>query len=102
MSIASFIKNQYEETLENRYNDFKAFLEDETFVPDATEVWKMYEKAFSENNGIYAFAVGLLDIELYDQNGRINELHIILDRTNRKYSDYCSAYVTGMQKKKQE
>lgn len=59
----------------------------------------MYCTAFYENNGIYILMVDLLKLEVYDNKGRLNELHITLDKINNRYSDYCTVYVAGMHKK---
>lgn len=100
MGIVDYIKNQFKETLENRYVEFKKTLEPENFAPDASEVWKMYSEAYNHNFGIYLFAVELLDTN--EENEEINELRIFLDKINSAISDYCTAYITGMQKGQSE
>lgn len=97
-TIADYLKSKYQLTLEKRYADLKAILEEENFTPDSGEVWKMYERAFAENHGMCIMVEELLGLELYDKTGRLNELHIILDKANRKISDYCSAYIAGINK----
>lgn len=99
MGINNYIVTQYKKTLEKRYADFKALLGEKNYVPDVREVWKMYEKRFNENHGIYALAAELLEVELYDETGRLNEMYVALDNINKMMSDYCMAYVAGMQKR---
>jgi hypothetical protein len=88
--------DDYKELLNTRYESFKSFLLQENFVPDANEVWKMYSRAFNENSGIYHFAVKLLNLELFDKNGRLNECHIYLDKVNEKLINLCSGYVMNI------
>lgn len=101
MGIVDYIKNQFKETLENRYAKFKKTLEPENFVPDASEVWKMYSEAYDHNFGVYLFAVELLELDINEENEEIHELRIFLDKINSAISDYCTAYVTGQSKKKE-
>lgn len=98
MGITNYIESQYKAILEKRYNKFKASMEEENFVPDATEVWKMYKEMYQENHGIYIFAAELLELEPLDDSGRLNELVRALDKINDMTRDYCTAYVMGLQK----
>lgn len=99
MNIQGFLKEQYPENLEQRYDSLKANLENEQFVPEAEEVWRMYEENFHENNGICNFICSLLGADIYDESGRLNEFHRILDEYNHRMSDFCCAYVAGMKSK---
>lgn len=99
MSISEYVKEEFKNLLRTRYEVFKENLNSDGFRPDSEEVWNMYSRAFNENNGVCMLAKAMLSIEQYDSsNGKLNELDVFLNEINAKYSDYCTAYVTGLSK----
>lgn len=95
MNIQEYLKEQYQENLKRRYQSLKSELESESFVPEAEDVWKMYGKYFDENTGVCNFICFLLNVEMYDESGKLNEFHIALDEYNLRMCDLCQAYVAG-------
>lgn len=99
MNIQEYLKDQYKDNLKQRYDLLKSKLESENFVPEAEEVWKMYGEYFHENTGVCNFMCSLLNVDMYDASGKLNEFNIILDEYNRKMSDFCIVYVAGLKSK---
>lgn len=96
MNIQEYLKEQYEENLNQRYQSLKSQLESESFVPGPEEVWNMYGEYFSENKGICNFICALLNEDMYDESGKLGRCHLILDKYNAQMSDLCTAYVAGI------
>lgn len=102
MDIRKYLKEQYQENLKQRYDSLKSDLGSENFIPEMEEVWKMYGESFNENTGVCKFVCSLLNEDMYDESGKLNEFYQILDEYNLRMCDLCQAYAAGREAKRKQ
>lgn len=97
LSVKEEVKAGYKDFLNKKYEEFKLFLNQKGFCPDSEEeVWKMYGKAFNKSSGACNFAKDMIQIQQYDETGKLNELDIFLNEIQRKYLSCCEDYIASM------